>query len=204
MRRLVILLMLAIVLSEPDGAIEAFTKVGRKQEMNSVVAMGSGLVAVGYDWSGGDQDAAVWYWTPGQHPSSFHAPPADEEKTPPLAALLLAAPPPPRERQHHPGVTTLLYTPSAGWRGMSLGRRAGRFLREVGVWERRIRSSRRRPLFAQRTSGRHLLSRGACPGRSDHPPACGLSCSARLSRSSCRSPCRCCASIGRLAPAPVR
>ena len=66
MRRLVILLMLAIVLSEPDGAIEAFTKVGRKQEMNSVVAMGSGLVAVGYDWSGGDQDAAVWYWTPGQ------------------------------------------------------------------------------------------------------------------------------------------
>ncbi len=34
------------------------------QLMSSVVAVGSGLVAVGYDWSGGDRDAAVWYWTP--------------------------------------------------------------------------------------------------------------------------------------------
>jgi hypothetical protein len=30
------------------------------QEMRSVAAVGPGLVAVGYDTSGGDQDAAVW------------------------------------------------------------------------------------------------------------------------------------------------
>ena len=34
------------------------------QGMNSVAAGGPGLVAVGYDASGGEKNAAVWYWTP--------------------------------------------------------------------------------------------------------------------------------------------
>jgi len=36
------------------------------QWMRSVVMGGPGLVAVGFDSSGGDWDAAVWYWTPDQ------------------------------------------------------------------------------------------------------------------------------------------
>jgi hypothetical protein len=36
-----------------------------ERSMSSVTAGGPGLVAVGYDWSGGDQDGAVWLSTDG-------------------------------------------------------------------------------------------------------------------------------------------
>jgi hypothetical protein len=60
----------AAVWNSPDGVTwirvphdEAVLGGTGRQEMRSVVAVGSGLVAVGYDTSGGDRDAAVWYWT---------------------------------------------------------------------------------------------------------------------------------------------
>jgi hypothetical protein len=61
----------AAVWTSPDGVTwaraphdEAVFGGDDWQEMWSVAATDTGLVAAGYDWSGGDGDAAVWYWTP--------------------------------------------------------------------------------------------------------------------------------------------